>query len=298
MSLYTNKESNIRKTWALFTLFLIAVIGVGFAFSRILGNPAILFFAVIFSVLMNIISYWYSDKIVMKMSGAKPVEKKDAPDLYNIVENLSIAAGLPMPKVYIVYDMSPNAFATGRNPEHASIAVTEGLLKVLNRSELEGVLAHELSHIGNYDMLISTAVVVLVGFVSLISDWFLRSAFWGRSRDSEEKGNTGLILFILGIVLAILSPIIATLIQLAISRKREFLADASGAILTRYPEGLANALQKIGKYGMPMATANNATAHLWIASPFGNKVSAISKLFMTHPPIEERIAALQGMNVK
>lgn len=299
MSLYTNKESNIRKTWILFTAFLLTVIGIGFVFSRIYGNPTILFFAVILSILMSVISYWYSDKIVIKMHRAKLVEKRDAPELYNIVENLSITAGLPMPKVYIMEDSSPNAFATGRNPEHSVVAVTTGLLNILDRSELEGVLAHELSHIGNYDMLLSTVVVVLVGFVSLISDWFLRSMFWGGARrDDNEKGNAGAIFFALGIALAILSPIIATLIQLAISRKREFLADASGALLTRYPEGLANALQKIGKYGRPITTANNATAHLWISDPHGSKLSRVAKLFMTHPPIEERVKALRGMEVK
>lgn len=300
MSLYTHKESNIRKTWVLFTLFLAAVIGIGWVFSRIYGDPTLLFFAVILSILMSVISYWFSDKIVIKMHRAVPVSNESHPDLYNIVENLTITAGLPMPKVYVVDDMSPNAFATGRNPEHSVVAVTTGLLNRLNRSELEGVLAHELSHIGNYDMLLSTVVVVLVGFIALISDWFLRSAFWGGmgSRDNENRGGAQGVLFIVGIALAILSPIIATLIQLAISRKREFLADASGALLTRYPDGLASALQKISNYSAPMQTANNATAHLWISDPHGKKLSSIAKLFMTHPLIEERVAALKGMEVK
>lgn len=299
MSLYSHKESNIRKTWALFTLFLITVIGIGWVISQVYGNPSILFFAVFLSVLMSVISYWFSDKIVIKMHRAKPVTNESIPDLYNLVENLSITAGLPMPKVYIVEDASPNAFATGRNPKHSVVAVTTGLLERLNKSELEGVLAHEMSHIGNYDMLLSTVVVVLVGFVSLISDWFLRSMFWGgmRNRDNEGKGSAGAIFFVIGIALAILSPIIATLIQLAISRKREFLADASGALITRYPEGLASALQKISNYSAPMATANNATAHLWISDPHGKKLSSISKLFMTHPPIKERIEALKGMEL-
>lgn len=300
MSLYTHKESNIRKTWALFTLFLIAVVGIGWVFSRVYGNPTILFFAVILSILMSVISYWYSDKIVIKLHKARRVTDKEFPDLYNAVENLAITAGLPMPKVYIIDEMAPNAFATGRNPEHSVVAVTKGLLQRLNKIELEGVLAHELSHIGNYDMLLSTVIVVLVGFVSLISDWFLRSMFWGGiERDDDNKGGrAGAILFIAGIALAILSPIIASLIQLAISRKREFLADASGALITRYPEGLASALEKISHYEAPMFTANNATAHLFISDPHGKKISAISKLFMTHPPIEERVTALRGMEVK
>lgn len=280
-------------------LFLIAVIGIGFVFSRIYGNPTILFFAVILSILMSVISYWYSDKIVIKMHRAKLVERENNRELYNIVENLAITAGLPTPKIYIVEDPSPNAFATGRNPKHSVVAVTTGLLERLDRSELEGVLAHELSHIGNYDMLLSTVVVVLVGFISLISDWFLRSMFWGgfRSRDNEDRGRAGAILLVVGVVLAILSPIIAMLIQLAISRKREFLADASGALLTRYPDGLASALQKISKSAAPIMTLNNATAHLWISDPHGSKFSRVAKLFMTHPPIEERIKALKGMNI-
>lgn len=300
MSLYTQKESNIRKTAVLFTVFLVTVIGVGFAFSQIYGNPTILFFAVILSVLMSVISYWYSDKIVIKLHRAKLIDRETNRELYNIVENLAITAGLPTPKIYIIKDPSPNAFATGRNPKHSVVAVTTGLLDCLDRSEIEGVLAHELSHVGNYDMLLSTVVVVLVGFISLISNWFMRSAFWGgmRGRDNDrEGGNAGAILFIVGIIFAILSPIIATLIQLAISRKREFLADASGALLTRYPEGLASALQKISKNAMPIATLNNATAHLWISDPHGGKFSRLSKLFMTHPPIEERIIALKGMKI-
>lgn len=299
MSLYTQKESNIRKTFFLFTIFLVAVIGIGWVFSRIYGNPSILFFAVILSILMSVVSYWYSDKIVIKMHRAKLIEKKDSPELYNIIENLSIIAGLPVPKIYIIDDPSPNAFATGRNPKHSVVAVTSGILERLNRSELEGVLAHELSHIGNYDMLLSTAVVVLVGFISLISDWFMRSAFWGgfsRNNDREE-GKAGLILFIAGIILAILSPIIATLIQLAISRKREFLADASGALLTRYPDGLASALEKISKNSTPIKTLNNATSHLWISDPRAGKRFSFSKLFMTHPPIEERIKVLKDMRI-
>ncbi len=301
MTLYSNKESNIRRTWLLFTVFLIIVIGIGWAFSRIYANPSILYFAVIFSIIMNIAAYWYSDKIVLKMAKAIPVEKKNAPELYNIVENLSITAGLPMPKIYLICENQPNAFATGRNPEHAVVAVTEGLLGKLDRSELEGVLAHELSHIGNRDMLLSTVIVVLVGFISIVSDMFLRSAFWGGlgRRDDRDNDQAGAILMIAGVALSILAPLAAMLIQLAISRKREFLADASGALLTRYPEGLASALKKISSDTTPMRTANNTTAHLWLDDPFKGqkKTSWLRKLFMTHPPVAERIAALRGLKI-
>jgi len=301
MTLYTQKSSNVRKTWLLFTVFLIVVIGIGWVFSRIYANPSILYFAVIFSVLMNVIAYWYSDKIVLKMARAIPIEHKSAPELYHIVENLSITAGLPMPKIYLIRENQPNAFATGRNPKHAVVAVTEGLLEKLDRSELEGVLAHELSHVGNRDMLLSTVVVVLVGFISIISDMFLRSAFWGGlgRRDDREGGQAGAILMIVGIALSILAPIAAMLIQLAISRKREFLADSSGALLTRYPEGLASALQKISSDSTPMRVANNTTAHLWLDDPFKGqkKTSWLRKLFMTHPPVEERIKCLREMSV-
>jgi len=297
MTLYTNKESNIRKTWLLFTIFLIVVIGLGWIFSRIYGNPGILFFAVGFSILMSFLSYWYSDKIVIGLSKAKPVTRENARELYNVVENLCITAGLPTPKIYLIEDSSPNAFATGRNPQHAVVAVSSGLLGVLDRSELEGVLAHELSHIGNRDMLLSTMVVVLVGFVALLSDIFLRSMFWRGvgSGNRDRGGQAGTVLMLIGLILALLSPLIATLIRLAISRKREFLADASGALLTRYPEGLARALEKIEKYSKPMKYANKAMAHLYIANPFSTK--NIAKLFMTHPPIEERVKALRDMSI-
>ncbi|MFH1393165.1 MAG: zinc metalloprotease HtpX [Patescibacteria group bacterium] len=299
-TLYTQQSANIRRTWLLFTVFFIVVIGIGWAFSRIYGNPSILYFAVIFSVLMNFIAYWYSDKIVLKMAHAVPIEHKSAPELYHIVENLSITAGLPMPKIYLIRERQPNAFATGRDPKHAVVAVTEGLLEKLNRSELEGVLAHELSHVGNRDMLLSTVVVVLVGFISIISDIFLRSTFWGgMGRNNDRENNqAGAIMLIAGIALSILAPISATLIQLAISRKREFLADASGALLTRYPEGLASALQKISSDTTPMRVANNTTAHLWLDDPFkgSKKTPWLRKLFMTHPPIEERIKRLREMS--
>lgn len=245
---------------------------------------------------MSIISYWFSDRIVLAMTGARAIEKKDAPELYNIVENLTIAAGLPMPKIYLVADRSPNAFATGRDPKRAVVAVTSGILEILDRTELEGVLAHELSHIGNRDMLVSTAAVVLVGFISLLADFFMRSMWFGgfRSRDDQRGAN---ILILAGIALSILAPIAATLMQLAISRRREFLADASGALLTRYPEGLARALEKISKAPIPVTHATPTTAHLWISDPFQKKHYGITKFFMTHPPLEERIKKLREMNI-
>lgn len=291
------------------TLFFVVIIAIGWVFAQVYGDPTILYIFVAISIGMNIFSYWYSDKIVLSMYRAVPVTNESHPDLWNVVENLSITAGLPMPRVFVIPEAQPNAFATGRNKEHAAVAVTEGLLQILNKSELEGVIAHELSHIGNRDILLSTVVVVLVGFISLISDFFLRSRLLGLhgGRDSDRGGAGQLqaILLIVGIVLAILSPIIGIIIQLAISRKREFLADASGVLLTRYPEGLASALQKISSYsGTPMKRASNATAHLFISNPFGKsagseigeqKVGFLAKLFMTHPPIAERIKILRGM---
>lgn len=281
------------------TGFLVFIIGVTWVFSRAYGNPFILYFGVIFAILMNFFSYWYSDKIVLKMSGARQIEKKDYPELYNITENLCITAGLPMPKVCIINDLAPNAFATGRNPEHAAIAVTTGLLERLERTELEGVIAHELSHIGNRDILLSTIIVTLVGFIALISDMFMRSSLYGGLRRNRDS-RAGAIIMIVALVLAILAPLIGSMIHLAISRKREFLADASGALLTRYPDGLASALEKISSYPASMARANHATAHLYIASPFkgGEAISFLTKLFMTHPPIEERVKILRGMEIE
>ena len=302
MTLYTHKDENIRKTWLLFTMFLIVVISIGWLFSYLYQSPGILYGVIIFAVLMNVFSYWFSDKIVLSMAHAQPIEKKDNPDLYNIVENLCITAGLPMPRIYIVDEAQPNAFATGRNPQHAVVAVTQGLLDRLDRSELEGVIAHELSHIGNRDMLLSTVIVVLVGFISILSDMFMRSALWGafsRRDDDREGGQIQAILFIVGILVSILAPLSAQLIQLAISRKREFLADASGALLTRYPEGLASALEKISSSVTPMAVASSTTAHLWLDDPFkgSQKTNWLRKMFMTHPPAAERIAALRGLKI-
>lgn len=296
-TLYTEQSKNVTKTWLLMSMFLVVVIGIGWFFSYYYNNPSILYFFVIFSILMNFFSYWFSDKIVLTLAGAKEAKREEYFDLYTSVENLAITAGLPMPKVYVVTDLAPNAFATGRDKEHAVVCATTGLLSILNKTELEGVIAHELSHVGNRDMLLSTVVVVLVGFVSIIADVFRRNLFFGGRRNNDNEGGGG-VLMIVGIVFSILAPIFALLIQLAISRKREFLADASGALLTRYPEGLANALRKISEYSKPMNRQSSAIAHLYIADPKGDKSSKIAKkvssLFATHPPVEERIKALVG----
>ncbi len=278
------------------TVFFVVVILFGWFFSFYYNNPNILYFFVIFSILMNFFSYWFSDRIVIKLAGAKEAKREEYFDLYTTVENLSITAGLPMPKVYVINDNAPNAFATGRNSKHAVVAVTTGLLSLLDKNELEGVIAHELSHIGNRDMLLSTVVVVLVGFISIIADVFTRNLFFGnlgRGRDSNDR--EGGALMIVGIVFSILAPIFAILIQLAISRKREFLADASGALLTRFPDGLANALSKISKYQKPMTRQSSAIAHLYITDPKGSSFGKkIGGFFATHPPVEERIKALIG----
>ncbi len=289
-SIYTQKDSNIRKTWALIIGFLVLIISFGWVVSRAYGDSTILYIFAGIASLMSIASYWFSDKIVIASTGAREVKREDNPELIRIVENLAITAGLPMLKVYIVKEKAPNAFATGRDPKHAVVAVTEGLLERLDRSELEGVIAHELSHIGNRDMLVGTVIVVLVGFISVVSDVLIRASIFGGRRKKDND-----IFSIIAIVGAILAPIAATLIQLAVSRKREFLADASGVLLTRYPEGLANALIKIARDPNLMRHSSSATAHLWLASPLkGNRSKGIAKLFMTHPPIEERVEALVG----
>lgn len=299
-TIYTHQDASVRKTWLIMSLFLAFIIAVGWVFAQVQQSPGILYVAVIFAILTNFFSYWYSDKLVLMMTHAKEIQKAQAPELYRIVENLSITAGLPMPKVYVINDPAPNAFATGRNAEHAVIAVTTGILARLNKSELEGVLAHEFSHIGNKDMLVSTITVVLVGFIALLSDMFMRWTWFGGSHRDDRDNRAQMVLMVIAIALAILAPIIATLFRLAVSRKREFLADASGALLTRNPEGLASALLKISSDPHELTTANHATAHLFIANPFkngGSTGSWLTKMFMTHPPIEERVKTLREMNV-
>ncbi|MFA6393475.1 MAG: M48 family metallopeptidase [Patescibacteria group bacterium] len=304
-TLYTHSDSNKRKTWLLMTGFFVFIMIVGYVFSQAMNDSAILYIAVGFSMISSFASYWFSDKIVLAMSSARPIDHDSNRELYHIVENLCITAGLPMPKIYIINDTAPNAFATGRDPKHAVIAVTTGILQKLEKAELEGVIAHELSHVGNRDILISTIVTVMVGLIVLLADWFRHwSFFGGRRRDSERGGGQlQLIIMIVAIALSILAPIFAMLMQMAISRKREFAADADGALLTRYPEGLARALEKISSDREPLEAANRATAHLYIVSPFKSdaigrkKTGFFAKAFMTHPPVEERIAALRGMNV-
>jgi len=295
-TLYTLAEKNIRKTYVYLGLFLGLIVFLGYVLSYVFGSPDVFWLAFILSLLTSISSFWFSDKIVLAMSRAKPIEKQDNPELYRLVENLCLAAGLPLPKIYIIETPAPNAFATGRDPKHSVIAVTTGLLERLGRTELEGVIAHELSHIGNRDTLLATIIVILVGLVIRVVDIFFRMGFSSRDRD-EERGSP--IFAVFGILMLILAPILAQLMQFAISRKREFLADASGALLTRYPEGLARALEKISQSPEPLKTASNATAHLYIVNPLKGTqaTSRLAQLFSTHPPVEERIGALREVRV-
>ena len=293
MNIYSAISSNKWKTWIIMIFFVVFITTIVYVFAKAFGlNLSLVGFSFILAGLMSLGSYFYSDKLVLATSGARKITKDQFPEYYRIVENLSVGSGLPMPKIYAIDDNSLNAFATGRSPKRAVVCATTGLLSVLSESELEGVIAHELSHIKNFDIRLMGIVAILVGFVAIIADIFMRSLwFSGNNRDS--RGNQ--IFLIIGIAFAILSPIVATLIQLAVSRKREFLADASGALLTRYPEGLASALEKISKNRTPLRTANNATAHLFISNPFGKTSHFLSSLFNTHPPIEERIKILRSM---
>jgi heat shock protein HtpX len=299
--LYEQISSNKRRSFLLIVFFLALIFALAWLFEQMMGwGTEGLVLAAIIAVAMTIGSYYASDKIVLTMSKARPVKKEEYPHLYNVVEGLAIAAGVPRPRCYVIDDSAPNAFATGRNPQNSVIVVTTGLLDKLNRVELEGVVAHEMSHIKNYDVRLQTLTVVMVGVVALLSDWMRRSFWWGggrrRSSDRSKGGGGGAALIMaLALVMAILSPLIAQLIRLAISRKREFLADASGAMLTRYPPGLASALRKISADKEPLEAANKATAHLYIVNPLLEHGGRINKLFSTHPPIEERIAALEKM---
>ncbi|HPO68414.1 MAG TPA: M48 family metallopeptidase [Candidatus Pacearchaeota archaeon] len=297
-TLYTYAKSNIHKTWLLLTIFFVFIIFLGWIFSYLFNNQFFLIIAVFLSVFQSFFSYWYSDKVILRMTKAKEIKKEDNPEIYRLVENLCITAGLPLPRIYILNEVHPNAFTTGRNEKNAILVLTLGLLEKLNRVELEGVISHELSHIGNKDMLLQTIIVTLTGIISILSDFLLRISFWG-GMDRDSENSSSVILFLLGIIAAILAPLAATLIQLAISRKREFLADASGALLTRYPEGLARALEKISEDETPLNVSNNTTAHLYIVNPLRGKEKKlwINRLFMTHPPVEERIKALRQMEI-
>lgn len=289
-TLYTQIDSNVRKTWLLIALFSFVLIGIGWALDQYYGDNIFLIFAVMITAIQTFVSYEYSDKIAIFSFNAKPLGHDQNTELFHLIENLAITAGIPMPKIYIINSNQPNAFATGKDEKHASIAITSGLLNKLNKTEIEGVIAHEMAHIGNRDILLQTIIIGLVGIISIISRMF----YYSSNNDNDDNNNGG-IFAVFVILLIILSPIIAQLIQLAISRKREFLADATGAMLTRYPEGLASALEKIANDESELRQANQATAHLFIASPF--KGNGLSNLFSTHPPIRQRIAILRTMNI-
>jgi heat shock protein HtpX len=301
MVVYNQIAKNVTKTWLYIVISSAILFGVGWFLSYYYQDQQILVLGAMVSFGSIVVSYWFSDKIVLGLSGARHiVEKKDFPELYRIAENLAITAGLPTPKIYVINDPQPNAFATGRDKDHAVIAVTAGLLEILDKQELEGVMAHELSHIGNRDMLLSAVVAVIVGLIAFISDWFIRfSRFNRKDRDDNRRGND--IMFIIGLIGMILAPIVATLIQLAVSRKREFLADANAVLLTRYPEGLAGALEKISQSPYLSRYAHQATANMYIADPFkadapgGQRTPWLQRIFSTHPPVGERIAALTKM---
>ncbi|MEK7558964.1 MAG: M48 family metallopeptidase [Patescibacteria group bacterium] len=298
MKVYSEVSSNKLKTWLIMILFVVFITTIVYVFSQALGGGlSLVGFALIFSGIISFGSYYWSDKMVLSMSGAKEIKKEDNRELYNTVENLCIAGGVPTPKIYIMNDDSPNAFATGRDPKHAVVAVTTGLLNSLSKTELEGVISHELSHVRNFDTRLMAVVAILVGFIAVISDMFMRTLWFGGSRDNNRNSSAQGIFMLIGIIFAILSPIAAVLIQLAVSRKREFLADASAALLTRYPEGLASALEKIASYPRPVKHATNATAHLYISNPFKgkDKKSFFAGLFDTHPPMQERIKILRSM---
>ena len=298
MSIQSHIHANVAKTYVIMSIFVAFVILTAYVLGVALGyGTDFLWMAVIFSVVSSFISYYWGDRIVLAMSGARPADRKRDFDLFTVAENLAIAAGLPKPKLYVIDYTAMNAFATGRDPKHAVVCATTGLMSKLERRELEGVIAHELAHIKNFDTRLMAIVAVLVGTVAYLADMFLRSMWWGRGRDRDEDRGTGQILAVVGIVLAIVTPIVATLIQLAISRRREYLADASAVDLTRYPEGLARALEKLGSDREVLEAATNATAHLYIVNPFKGKQFAawFSGLFNTHPPLKERIKVLRAM---
>lgn len=295
--MYSAITQNKLKTVGLIIGFIVFMVVLGWVLSQALGRPGLLIAISGFAIVYAIFSYFGAAKMALGLSGAEPIAKADAPELYRVVENLAITAGLPTPQIYIIDDPAPNAFATGRDPKHAYVAVTRGLIAMMNESELEGVIAHEMSHVGNYDIRLMAVVLALVTVISLVSHFFLRMTFFGfGDRDNNNSNNS--IFMIVGLVAAVVAPLVALLLQLAVSRRREYLADASGVLLTRYPEGLASALEKIATYSKPMQHASTATAHLFIANPLGSSQGiggAISGLFSTHPPIDERIKRLETM---
>lgn len=287
--MYSQIASNKRKTILLMMVFVALVGVIAYGFSLYFGDDSIVVFALGFAVIYSLVGYFASAKISLSLSGAKPIAKRDAPELYRVVENLAIAGGMPMPQVYIIDDPAPNAFATGRDPKHSYVAVTRGLLEIMDKTELEGVVGHELSHVKNYDIRVMAITAALVSVIAVLSDILIRMSIWGGDEDS----NNSFGIFI-AIAVAIITPLIAMLVQLAVSRKREYLADASGAELTRYPQGLASALKKLEAYGKPMKRASTATSHLFISNPLGKKGVA-SSLLSTHPPLQDRIAKLEHM---
>lgn len=293
MQVYQQIAANKRKTVFMMIVFVLLVGGLGWLFSWYSGEPAITPYVLIGAAIYALISYFAGSRLATAMNGAREIAKKDNPRLWRIVENLSITNGMPLPKIYLIDDPAPNAFATGRDPNHAVVGATTGLLNIMDDTELEGVMAHELGHVKNYDIRVSMIAFALVAVISVLADIMLRMT-WFRRGDSDSRGSSGQIFFILGLIGAILAPIVATMIQLAISRRREYLADATGALTTRYPEGLASALEKIGQYGGKLRRQNPSTAHLFFANPLRGK--SISTLFSTHPPLEDRISQLRGMD--
>jgi heat shock protein HtpX len=298
--MYEEISANKRNSWLLVVVVTAVLVVLGFLLGQYWGNGYVgMGFAAAIATIMSLSAYYSGDKMVLSMSSARRIEKKDYPQLFNVVEEVAIAGGLPVPAIYVIDDSAPNAFATGRDPEHASVAITTGLMEKLNRDELQGVMAHEMSHVGNRDILFATMVGILVGSIVLIADFFLRSFFWGggrrRSRSSGRGGGGGGILILVGLLFAILAPLFAKLLQLAVSRQREYLADASAARLTRYPEGLASALEKIAGDREVLEVANRATQHLYIVNPIKPFEKRAKSLFSTHPPIEERVKRLRAM---
>lgn len=296
--MYEQIARNKRRTALIIAAFVVLVVAVAYVFARATEFGAVAVpIAIVVATAGSFGSYYYSDKVVLAMSRARPVTKEEYPYLYNVVEGLSIAAGIPTPRCYVIDDTAPNAFATGRDPEHAAIVVTEGLLTKLDRAELEGVVAHEMSHVKNFDIRLAGITVVLVGVVALLSDWMLRSFWWGGRRRRGGEGGAGAIIAIIGLLLAILAPIVAQLMRLALSRQREYLADSSAAMLTRFPQGLADALRKLAADTEPLEVANKATASLYIVNPLKEYGGRVNSLFDTHPPIEERIRRLEELYV-
>lgn len=296
VNVYEQQDSNKRRSFLVVAFFILFVTLIVWVFSQILGyGPGVMGMALILAGIFSFSSYWWGDKIILTISGARPASKKEDFNFFTVAENLAMASQMPLPKLYVINDSAPNAFATGRDPKHAVICATKGLLAKLDRTELEGVIAHELSHVRNYDTRLMSLVTILVGMVTLLADWFLRGARF--SDENRERGNLGAILLVVGIVSALLSPLVAQLIQLTISRRREFLADSSAVLLTKYPEGLARALEKISADKEPLEAANKATAHLYIVNPLkGQKlVGLFANLFNTHPPVAERIKILREM---